>query len=98
MVGEIVDARLRGEPLDEARQVLAKKRFTAGQTCFHADVDERIDEAVDLLELQDVVARQPDIVLLRHAVLATRLQRSVIERRRFASGRCRNLVARTCDS
>jgi hypothetical protein len=34
---------------------------------------ELIDETLDLLELQDVLARQPEVVLLRHAVLAAKI-------------------------
>ena len=59
---------------DERRQVAAQERLAAGQAQpVHAERDEDVDERADLLEVQDVLARQPGVVLLRHAVRAAQV-------------------------
>ena len=68
---EVADRRLAREPLDELRQVAAEQRLTTRQPYLvDAEGEKLIDETVDLFELQDVLARQPQVVRLRHAVLA----------------------------
>src|SRR5687768_9486907 len=67
---EVLDPRLRREPLDQHRQVLAQQWFSARQPqAPHADVEEHVNYSVDLFEMEDVVFGQPHVVLLRHAVL-----------------------------
>ena len=71
---EIANPVLARQPLDQRRQVAAEQRFAAGQPhLVDAETQELIDEPIDLLELQDVLARQPDVVLLGHAVLAAQV-------------------------
>ena len=48
---------------DERRQVAAQQRLAAGQPhLVDAERDEDVDERADLLEVQHVLARQPDVV------------------------------------
>ena len=68
---EIANRVLARQPLDERRQIAAQQRLAARQPhLVDAEGEKLIDEPIDLLELQDVLARQPQVVLLRHAVLA----------------------------
>ena len=47
----------------------AKQRFAAGEAqLVDPEADEDVDERADFLEAQQVLARQPDVVFLRHAV------------------------------
>ena len=69
--GQVADPRLRGQHADEARQVAAQQRLAAGQAhLVHAEVEEHVGQRGDLAEVQDVLAREPDVLLLRHAVAA----------------------------
>jgi hypothetical protein len=69
--GQVLDARLGGEEPDEAVDVLAEQRLTAGHAHLRdAEVQEHVHERVDLLEGEDVLARQPAVLVLRHAVVA----------------------------
>ena len=69
---EIVQAGLCRDHPHERRQVAAQQRLAAGQAdLVHAEREEDVDERARLLEMQDVLARQPDVVVLRHAVFAT---------------------------
>ena len=71
---EVADARLAREQAHEVRKVAAHERLTAGQPeLVHAEVGEDIDEDAHLLEIEDVLARQPRVVALRHAVLAAQV-------------------------
>ena len=55
-------------------EVAAEQRFAAGQPePVDAERDEDVDERADLLEVQHVLARQPHVLLLRHAVLAAQV-------------------------
>ena len=75
----MVSARSRSAGLaasrrDQRRQVVAQQRLAAGQAdAVDAELGEAVDQRRDLLEVEDVAARQPDVVLLRHAVLAAQI-------------------------
>ncbi len=71
---EIAKAGLRRHHRDERRQVAAEQRLAAGEAnLVHAEADEDVDKAADLLEMQHVLARQPGVVVLRHAVFAAQV-------------------------
>ena len=63
-------ARRRREAFDEDRQIAPQQRLAAGNP--HAiDAERRKDvhEGADFLERQQVLARQPHVVRLRHTVM-----------------------------
>ena len=71
---EIADRRSRREASDEVWHVTTQQRFAAGQAdLVHAKAREDIDQRLDLLEVQDVLARQPHVLRLRHAVAAAEI-------------------------
>ena len=54
--------------------VAAKERLPAGQPhLIDTQRGEYIDERLNLLEVEDVFPRQPDVFLLGHAVAATEI-------------------------
>ena len=58
----------------QRRKVAAQQRLAAGQPdLVDAERQEDVDERADLLEVQHVLARQPDVVVLRHAVFAAQV-------------------------
>jgi hypothetical protein len=64
----------RREPLNQHREVLAQERLSAGKAHLaRAGVEEHVHEAVNLFESQDVLTREPGVVLLRHAVLTAKI-------------------------
>src|SRR5712692_5156111 len=70
----IARARLGGEEADEARQVAPEERLAARETdLVHPEIHEDVGERADLLEVEDLLAREPDVVLLGHAVLAAQV-------------------------
>ena len=57
-----------------AGDVAAEQRLAAGQPdLVDAERQEDVDERARLLEVQHVLARQPDVVVLRHAVFAAQV-------------------------
>ena len=59
---------------DQPRQPTSKQRLSAGQPySIHAEVGKIASQACQFLIGQHILARQPDIVLLRHAVLAAKI-------------------------
>ena len=59
------------ELANETRQITAEQRLAARDPDpAHAEHRKHARETHDFLELQDVLARQPHVLLLRHAVLA----------------------------
>ena len=65
---------LRREQPHEPVEVAPQQRLAAGEThLVHAEVGEDVDERGHLLEGEDVVAGQPDVLLLGHAVLAAQV-------------------------
>ena len=63
-----------GEQSDEAIEVAAQQGFPAREPHFvDPEVAEDVDQAGDLLEVQDLLAGQPDVLFFRHAVLATQV-------------------------
>ena len=71
---QIADFRPRREQLDQPRQIAAEQRLAAGDShAVHALRREDIDQRRDLLEVEDVLPRQPRIVGLGHAVLAAQV-------------------------
>ena len=68
---EVPDRGFLRDELDETAQVPANERLPSGQADpVHAQVREGVHENAHFLEIQNVLSRQPDIVPLRHAVLA----------------------------
>jgi hypothetical protein len=68
---KVGEARVGGEGADELVQVLAEKRLSAGQAdLVHAEAREHVHQPHDLLEAQEVLAGEPGVLLLGHAVLA----------------------------
>ena len=68
---EVFERGTRREALDERRQPLPHEGLAARDTdAVHAFVREGIDDRADFLVRQQVLPRQPDVFLLRHAVLA----------------------------
>ena len=65
---------LRGEQPDEAIEIAAQQRLPARQPhLVDPEVAEDVDQGGDLLEVQDLLAGQPDVLLFRHAVLAAQV-------------------------
>src|SRR5262245_33584851 len=68
---EIAQARFRGQEADEAVHVAPQERLAPGEPdLVDAQVHEHVGQRADLLEVQDLLARKPDVVLFRHAVCA----------------------------
>ena len=64
--------------LEQARHqvgdVAAQQRLAAGEPhLVDAERQELIDQPLDFLEVQEVLARQPEVVFLGHAVLAAQV-------------------------
>ncbi len=66
---------LRREQPDQRRQVAAQQRLAAGRGAAgrRRARANRSDRAGDLLEVEDVLAGQPEVLLLRHAVVAAQV-------------------------
>ena len=63
-----------GKAGDEIDEASAQQRFPAGQADLaHPELAEGVDGALDLVEGEDVLLRQPGVVLLRHAVGAAQV-------------------------
>ena len=68
---EIGEALLRRQQAHQHIEITAQQRLAARESePVHAERQEDVDERADLLEVQDVLARQPHVLFLRHAVLA----------------------------
>ena len=68
---EVVEALDRGQQPDQGREIPAHERLAAGQAHIgDSERDEQPDEALDLLEAQDLLPVEPGQALRRHAVLA----------------------------
>ena len=68
---EIVDAAFRRQQAHESGKVPPQQRLAAGEPhLVDAERDEDVDQRTDFLEMQQILARQPDVLVLRHAVLA----------------------------
>ena len=72
---EVGEAGLPGEHADQARQLAAQQRLAAGEADL-VDAERRGTRrparAISL-EVEQILARQPGVVLLRHAVLAAEI-------------------------
>ena len=74
VIAEIADAVAAGEPGHQVRDVAAEQRLAAGQpNLVDAEVEEQVDQLLDFLEVQDVLARQPEVLLFGHAVPAAQV-------------------------
>ncbi len=72
--GQVLDARVGREEPHEPVEVAPEQRLTAGEThLVHPQVGEDVHEPVHLLEGQHVIAGQPDVLLLGHAVLTAQV-------------------------
>ena len=70
----LAEAVARSQPGDEARQIAAQQRLAAGQPdTGHALADEDPGQPIDLLEAQEIRARQPYVLRLGHAVEAAQV-------------------------
>ena len=72
---EIANRRLAGRaarpaPADRGGAAVHRR---SGGPCRRRAATKLIDQPLDFLELQDVFARQPEVVLLGHAVLAAKI-------------------------
>ena len=99
---EILQAGLGRDHPHERRHIAAEQRLAAGQAdLVDAEREEDVDERAGFLEMQDVLARQPDVVLLRHAVFAAEVaavgdrQPQVAQR---TSEACRSSSTEDCKS
>ena len=71
---KVVKIWLRGQLCDERRDATTQERLTAGEAdLVDAQRQKQIDEAIDLLELQDVLAGKPDVLRFGHAVAAAEI-------------------------
>ena len=71
---QIVEAGIGGQHLDKHWQVAAQQRLAAGEADFlHPQLGKQANQGVHLLERQQVLARQPDVLLFGHAVLAAQV-------------------------
>jgi hypothetical protein len=71
---EVANHRPVGQTPNQVRQVSPQQRFTAGQAnLVDAKTREHVHERLDLLEVQDVLTRQPHVVRLRHAIAAAQI-------------------------
>ena len=89
---QIGDRAPGGEVFDEDRQIAPQQRLAAGNP--HAvDAERRKDvhEGADFLERQQVLARQPDVVRLRHAVMTPEVA-AVRDRDAEAAQRAREAI------
>ena len=72
--GQIAQARLGDQQPDQRRQIAPQERLAAGEPdLVDAQVHEGVDQRADLLEVEDLLARQPDVLLFRHAVGAAQV-------------------------
>src|SRR5215468_3039815 len=72
--GQIAKLRLVRQEADQRRQVAPQERLAAGEPdLVDAEIHEDVDERAELLEVEDLLARQPDVVLLGHAVAAAQV-------------------------
>ena len=70
----LAQAVARRQPRDEARQIAAQQRLAAGQPHpGHPFADEDAGQAIDLLEAQEIRARQPHVLRLGHAIEAAQV-------------------------
>src|SRR5205823_13935883 len=68
---QILQPWFRRDQPDERRHVAPQERFAAGEAhLVDAERQKYVDERAGFLEVEDVFARQPDVVVLRHAVFA----------------------------
>ena len=66
---QIAEPRLAREEPGELRQAASQQWLAAGEPdLVDAEVHENLGERADFLEVEDLLARQPDIVLFGHAV------------------------------
>src|SRR5215813_796537 len=66
---EIAKTRLRRQEPDEGADVAPEERLAAGEPdLVDPQVHEDVGQCADLLEVQNLLARKPDVVLFRHAV------------------------------
>src|SRR5439155_19826026 len=71
---EIVQAWFASEHSDQRRQIAAEEWLTARQSqSVGAKRQKHVHQRADLLEMQQVLAREPGVVFLRHAVLAAQV-------------------------
>jgi len=69
--GEVTNPRVAGDHLDQGGEVVPQQRLPAGEPdLVHPQPGEHAHQPRDLLEREDRLARQPDIVVLGHAVAA----------------------------
>ncbi len=71
---EILQPLLRGEESNERGEIAPEQRFAAGQpNLVDAERNEHVDQRADFFEVEDVLARQPGVLVFRHAVFAAQV-------------------------
>jgi len=89
---EIRDRRAAGKRRDEHGEVAPQERLAASDSdTIDAEGRKRIDNGANFLEGQQIFARQPHVVLLRHAVLASEVA-AVRNRQAHAAQRTRKTI------
>jgi hypothetical protein len=69
--GQILNGGTRRQAAHQIGHVSAQQRLAAGEAhLVDAERDEHVHQPLDLLEMQDVLARQPGVLRLGHAVAA----------------------------
>ena len=71
---QVLERDVAGETRDEDFEFAPHQRFTAGDAhARHAEPRRDRREAHEFLEVQHVLSREPDVLLLRHAVAAAQV-------------------------
>ena len=69
--GEIVQRGLAAQQPHQLGEIVSQQRLAAGEPdLVHPETAKDAHQTIDLLEGEDRLARQPDVVLLGHAVAA----------------------------
>jgi len=69
-----LQSTLRRDRAHECRQIAPEQRLAAGQPDrVDAERHEHLDQHARFLELEDVLSRQPGVVVLGHAVLTAQI-------------------------
>ena len=71
---KVTDGRLARNHPDQLRQIAPKQGFAAGQPdAIHPCTGKHVHQRAHLFELKNIVARQPHVFRLGHAVAASQI-------------------------
>ncbi len=91
---QVVDLGVRRESLDDPRQLAPHQRLAAGEPhLVDAEIGEGLHQPADLLDVENVLPRQPDVILAGHAIIAAQVTH-IDERQPQAPQRPTQAVAR----